>query len=181
MVDDNNYTNIYVVLNLDKSLKNYKSFLVRMRKVKRLVLNDDELMSENLCNIILKYRGRKLTFKMNTHDYYLHGYKDNSGKLWKLRISKDKVKRMMDSNSTSISLTYLKLKGLKINRGSLVSVFNQLAQIRPNTEISNDVASLCLVLAEASRFNPIGTEFGNALCRGKEVIIDEWIVKLVKN
>nr|GEX73414.1 hypothetical protein [Tanacetum cinerariifolium] len=68
-----------------------------------------------------------------------------------------------------------------MNRGSLESVFNQLAQMRPNTEISNDVASLCLVLAEASRFNPIDTEFGNALCRGKEVIIDEWIVKLVKH
>nr|GEX84628.1 hypothetical protein CTI12_AA044880 [Tanacetum cinerariifolium] len=181
MGDDNNYANSYVVLNLDKSLKKYKSFLVRMRKVKRSVLNDGDLMSKNLCNIILKYRGRKLTFKMNTRDYYLHGCKDNSGKLWELRILKDKVKRLRDSNSVGISLTYPKLKGLKINRGSLVSAFNQLAQMRPNTEISNDVASLCLVLAEASRFNPIGTELDNALCRGKEVIIDEWIVKLVKN
>nr|GEZ83870.1 hypothetical protein [Tanacetum cinerariifolium] len=118
---------------------------------------------------------------MNTHDYYLHGYKDKSGKLWELRISKDKVKRLRDSNPAGISLTYPKLKGLKINRGILVSAFNQLSQMRPNTEISNDVGSLGLVLTEASRFNPVGTEFDNALCRGKKVIIDEWIVKLVKN
>ncbi|GJW18054.1 ribonuclease H-like domain-containing protein [Tanacetum coccineum] len=182
--DDNNYLDYadsYVVLNLEKSLKNYKSFLVRMRKVKRSVPNDGELTSENLCNIILKYRGRKLTFKMNTHDYYLNGYKDSNGKLWELRISKDTVKRLRDSNPAGIGLTYPKLKGLKINYESLVTAFNQLAQMGPNTEISNDVASLCLVLAEGSRFNPIGTEFGNALCRGKEVIIDEWIVLLVKN
>ncbi|GJY49190.1 retrovirus-related pol polyprotein from transposon TNT 1-94 [Tanacetum coccineum] len=127
-----------------------------MRKVKRPVPNYGESTSENLCNIILKYRGRKLTCKMNTHDYYLHGYKGNNGKLRELRLSKDKVKRLRDSNGHK----YPKLKGLKINRGSLVFAFNKLAQMRPNTEILNDVASLCLVLAEASRFNPIGTGFG---------------------
>ncbi|GJT15114.1 hypothetical protein Tco_0873820 [Tanacetum coccineum] len=127
MADENNYLDYgdsYVVLDLDKSLKNYKNFLVRMRKLRRSVPNDGELTSENLCNIILKYRGRKLTFKMNTHDYYLHGYKDNKDKLWELRISKDKVKRLRDSNPAGIGLTYTKLKGLKINRGSLISAFS---------------------------------------------------------
>ncbi|GJV11251.1 hypothetical protein Tco_1352792 [Tanacetum coccineum] len=149
MADDNNYLDYadsYVELNLNKSFKNYKNFLVRMRKVK----------------------GQFPTT-------------DNSGKLWELRISKDKVKRLGDSNLAAIGLTYPKLKGLKINRGILVSAFNQLAQMRPNTEISNDVVGLCLVLAEATRFNSFGTEFGNALRRVKEVIIDEWIVKLVKH
>nr|GEZ90891.1 hypothetical protein [Tanacetum cinerariifolium] len=112
-----------------------------------------------------------MMFKMNTHDYNLHGYTDNSGKLWELRISKDKVKRLRDSNSAGIGLTYLKLKGLKINRGSLVSTYNQLAQMRPNTEISNDVASLCLVLAEALRFNPIDTEFGIAALRKEKHVV----------
>ncbi|GKA09276.1 type 1 ribosome-inactivating protein musarmin 1 [Tanacetum coccineum] len=151
-----------------------------MRKVERSFPNDGEFTSKNLCNIILKFGGRKLTLMMTTYDFYLHGYKDNNGTLWEMRKSRD-VARLKGSTPIGVGLNYPSLIGLQINKEGLVTAFNHLAQMGSNVEITNNFARLCLVLSEASRFEPIGTQFGHALCRNDNIVVDQWIHDLVKN
>ncbi|GJS04348.1 reverse transcriptase domain-containing protein [Tanacetum coccineum] len=167
-----------VVLSLGKFIKKYKSFLIRTRKVEMSFPNDGEFTSENLCNIILG--GRKLTFKMNTRNFYLHGYNDNNDTLWEMRIYQDVV-RLKGSTPTDVGLNYPSLIILQIDREGLVTAFNHLAQMGPNVEITNNFVRLCLVLSEASRYEPIGTQFSRALCRNDNIVVDQWIHDLVKN
>ncbi|GJW29830.1 protein kinase-like domain, concanavalin A-like lectin/glucanase domain protein [Tanacetum coccineum] len=174
------YANSYVVLNLGKSLKNYKSFLIRMRKLKRSLPNHGEFTSDNLCNIIVKYGGRKLTVKMNTHDFYLYGYKDNVGTMWEMRKPRDAM-RLRGSTPTNVGVTHPKINDLKTSKDSLITAFNHLDLPGQSFEIAKDFAQLCFVLSEASRFEPISTQFGHALWRGKEVVFDGWIEDLVKH
>ncbi|GKB42069.1 retrotransposon gag domain, retroviral aspartyl protease [Tanacetum coccineum] len=167
-----------VVLSLGKFIKTYKSFLIRTRKVEMPFPNDGEFTSENLCNIILG--GRKLTFKMNTRNFYLHGYNDNNDTLWEMRIYWDVV-RLKGSTPTDVGLNYPLLIILQIDREGLVTAFNHLAQMGPNVEITNNFVRLCLVLSEASRYEPIGTQFSRALYRNDNIVVDQWIHDLVKN
>ncbi|GJR01948.1 hypothetical protein Tco_0524932 [Tanacetum coccineum] len=65
MADDNNYQDYadsYVVLNLDKSLKNYKNFLVRMRKVRRSVPNDEAIV----------HAGKEYGGHLNVRDLWMY-------------------------------------------------------------------------------------------------------------
>ncbi|PWA95860.1 hypothetical protein CTI12_AA044880 [Artemisia annua] len=121
------------ILNLGKSLKNYKSFLNRIRLVERTLPNDGEFRRENLCNIVLKCGGRKLIFKMNTHDYHLHGYKNNDNTMWEMRLPRD-VARLRGSTPTGVDLNYQQRIYLEINKEALVTAFNNLAQMGPNVE-----------------------------------------------
>ncbi|GJU21593.1 ribonuclease H-like domain-containing protein [Tanacetum coccineum] len=97
-----------------------------------------------------------------------------------MRKSRD-VARLTGSTPTGVGLNYPSLIGLQINIEGLVTAFNHLALMGSNYEITNNFARLCLVLSEASRFELIGTQFGHALGRNDNIVVNEWIHDLVKN
>ncbi|GJZ49149.1 hypothetical protein Tco_0603339 [Tanacetum coccineum] len=99
-----------------------------MRRLPRANFNNGELTRENLTNLILKYNGKRVALKLNTHDFYAMGFVANDGTLWEFRLETD-VARLRGSRAVGIKLNYPPLVGLTVSKETLKNAFSDLARM----------------------------------------------------